>query len=142
MRQGGRNMTEKRFRKNIASLDEVFAFLEEEFGRHGPDPAAAYALTLAVEEFFTNFVKYNPESERDVTVGVGLEGDALAVRLVADDVNSFDVTATGPVDVSLSLEDRTPGGLGIHLSRHMLDDVRYEYADRRSTITLIKRLRT
>ena len=132
---------ERNFKKTIASLDEVFTFLEGELARHGPDPATAYALTLAVEEFFTNFVKYNPESDRDVTVGVRLEGDALLVYLVARDVNAFDVTATGPVDVSLSLEERTPGGLGIHLSRHMLDDVRYDYADRRSTITLVKRLR-
>jgi len=132
---------ERNFRKTVASLDEVFAFLDEEFARHGPDPAAAYALTLAVEEFFTNFVKYNPESDRDVTVGVLLEGESLIVRLIAYGVDAFDVTATGPVDVSLSLEERTPGGLGIHLSRHMLDDVRYEYEDRRSTITLVKRLR-
>jgi len=132
---------EKDFRKSVAALDEVFAFLDGEFARHAPDPATSYALTLAVEEFFTNFVKYNPESDRDVTVGVRLEGDALLVYLVARDVNSFDVTATGPVDVSLSLEERKPGGLGIHLSRHMLDDVRYDYADRRSTIMLVKRLR-
>lgn len=132
---------ERNFKKQISSLDEVFTFLDEEFARHGPDPASAYAMTLAVEEFFTNFVKYNPESHHDVTVGVETDGEALIVRLVAYDVNSFDVTATGPVDVSLSLEERTPGGLGIHLSRHMLDDVRYEYGDRRSTITLVKRLR-
>jgi len=132
---------ERNFKKAVTSLEEVFAFLDEEFARHGPDPAAAYALTLAVEEFFTNFVKYNPESDRDVTVGVRLEGDALTVHLVAHDVNAFDVTATGPVDVSLSLEERKPGGLGIHLSRHMLDDVRYDYESRRSTITLVKRLR-
>lgn len=132
---------ERNFKKAIASLDEVFVFLDGEFARHAPDPAAAYALTLAVEEFFTNFVKYNPESDRDITVGVLVEGETLIVRLIAHGVNSFDVTATGPVDVSLSLEERTPGGLGIHLSRHMLDDVRYEYEDRRSTITLVKRLR-
>jgi hypothetical protein len=48
---------ERNFKKSIASLDDVFAFLDEEFARHQPDPASAYALTLAVEEFFTNFVK-------------------------------------------------------------------------------------
>lgn len=132
---------ERDFRKSVTALDEVFAFLEGEFALHCPEPATSYALTLAVEEFFTNFVKYNPESDRDVTVGVRLEGESLVVYLVAHDVNSFDVTATGPVDVSLSLDERKPGGLGIHLSRHMLDDVRYDYEDRRSTITLVKRLR-
>jgi anti-sigma regulatory factor (Ser/Thr protein kinase) len=132
---------ERTFRKSIASLDEVFAFLDGEFAQHGPDPGSAYALTLAVEEFFTNFVKYNPESSRDLTVGVRLDGDALAVTLIARDVNPFDVTAAGPADLSLSLEERTPGGLGIHLSRHMLDDVRYSHENRCSTITLVKRLR-
>jgi anti-sigma regulatory factor (Ser/Thr protein kinase) len=133
---------ERSFKKSIASLEEMFAFLDEEFARYDPDPAAAYALTLAVEEFFTNFVKYNPESDRDIAVDVLLEGESLVVHLIARGVDPFDVTAAGPADVSLALEDRTPGGLGIHLSRHMLDDVRYEYADRRSTITLVKRLRT
>jgi len=40
----------------------------------------------------------------------------------------------------LSLEERKPGGLGIHLVKRLVDHIDYEYADRNSTTTFIKNL--
>jgi hypothetical protein len=54
-------MVERKFNKAFSSLDGVFSFLEEFFSSANVDPGSAYAITLAVEEFFTNMVKYNPE---------------------------------------------------------------------------------
>jgi len=135
-------MIERKFRKAFSSLDGVFSFLEEFFSSAHVDPGSAYAITLAVEEFFTNMVKYSPEGFRDITVRAGRDGDAARIALVDEDVEPYDVSRAGMVDTSLSLEERKVGGLGIFLSKELMDDVTYEYAGRTSTITLTKKLET
>lgn len=135
-------MMERKFSKTISSLDDVFLFLEEFFSTANIDPGSAYAISLAVEEFFTNMVKYNPESNRDITVRARRNGDAALVALVDEDVEPYDVSGAGTVDTTLPLEERKVGGLGIFLSKELMDDVSYEYAGRTSTITLTKKLET
>jgi serine/threonine-protein kinase RsbW len=133
-------MVEREFSKAFSSLDGVFSFLEEFFSSANVDPGSAYAITLAVEEFFTNMVKYNPEGDSDITVRVAREGDSARVALVDKGVEPYDVSKAGVVDTTLPLEERRVGGLGIFLSKELMDDVTYEYADRTSTITLTKKL--
>jgi len=130
----------REFKKEIASLDSVFTFLGEAMDGMSVSAEGVYAINLAVEEFFTNMVKYGKGSQSDIAVSVEREGARLVVRLIDRGVDPFDPTSTGDVDTSIPLEQRNVGGLGIHLARNMLDDIRYSYADRASTITIIKNL--
>ncbi len=56
------------------------------------------------------------------------------------DVEPFDVTKAPDVDVTLPIEQRRPGGLGLHLIRRLLDSIEYEYSkeQRQSRITFRK----
>lgn len=130
---------EKEFPKKISSLPDIFLFLDDSLGKVSPDRTLLHLFSLAVEEFFTNMVKYSPEGTRDVRVRVSEEGGMAVVTLVDRDVQPFDVTAAATPDTTLPIEMRRPGGLGIHLSRELLDAVEYRYEDRCSTITLKKR---
>jgi serine/threonine-protein kinase RsbW len=58
------------------------------------------------------------------------------------DVEPFDITKAEKVDVDLPLSERKPGGLGIHFVRDMADSVAYDYTDRRSKVTITKKLET
>jgi len=128
------------FKKQISSLDGVFRFLDEALSPVSTDHTVTYPLQLAVEEFFTNMVKYNPESANDIRIGVETEGDVVRVTLTDEDVEPFDVTRAGDADTSLGLADRPVGGLGITLSRALLDNIEYSYENRRSTVILTKRV--
>jgi anti-sigma regulatory factor (Ser/Thr protein kinase) len=59
-------------------------------------------------------------------------------------VKRFDITAAQPADMSRVITNRPVGGLGIHLVKQIMDEIAYEYDERnrRSTITLIKHLRS
>ncbi len=52
--------------------------------------------------------------------------------------SAFDVTRPPDVDIDAPIEQREPGGLGLHLIRRMADSVEYEYTKetRQSRITL------
>ena len=131
---------EREFPKKFSSLPDIFQFLDDSLAELTRDRAVVHVFSLAVEEFFTNMVKYSPESSRDVRIRVSSEPDAAVVTLTDREVEPFDVTAARTPDTTLPLEERKPGGLGIFLSRELLDVVDYHYEDRCSTIILKKRL--
>ena len=64
----------------------------------------------------------------------------VEVTLTDYGVDRFDPTLAPEVDISLPLEQRKPGGLGLHLIRRMVDSIRYEYdeVNRQSRITFRK----
>jgi serine/threonine-protein kinase RsbW len=133
---------ERSFKRALTALDEVFGFLDEALTACGADAASAYAVNFAVEEFFTNMVKYEPDGDHVVAINVRREANRLIVRMVDTGVQPFDVTTARVPDLSDSLEDRPVGGLGIHISKELLDSVTYDYEDGQSTITFVKTLET
>jgi len=131
---------QKTFKRAMHSLDEVFDFIGEFMKAHAVDQSASYSINLAVEELFTNMVKYNPGNANDISITIQKNKDDLKVTLVDTEVEPFDVANTAEVDVTKSLEERKAGGLGIHLIKKMVDRLEYEHNNRQSRITLIKHL--
>ena len=85
-------------------------------------------VDLAVEELFTNMVKYGTGSNGPVHLALtGMDG-GVELTLIDEDVDAFDVTQAAEVDINAPIEQRTPGGLGLHLIRRMAESVQYEYA--------------
>lgn len=130
---------EKHFARRLESLSEIAAFLAELTLQLELDPSISFSVNMAVEELFTNMVKYNGRGEMDILVGVDRAPGGVEIRLVDYDSEPFDVTKIRDVDVEASLEERTPGGLGIHLVRKLMDEISYEYKNRQTSIRLFKK---
>jgi anti-sigma regulatory factor (Ser/Thr protein kinase) len=131
---------EKNFKREINALDEIFEWITAFVTAQQIDPAAAYAVNLAVEELFTNMVKYGAGNASDVSIALDRNGKDLVVTMIDSGGESFDVTQSAEVDVTKGLEDREPGGLGLHLVKKMVDRLDYEYVNQQNKITLIKHL--
>ena len=128
------------FERSFESLPAIVTFTAEVFARERIDPGLLPVIDLAIEELFTNMVKYGTGSKADVRIEMtGIER-GVEVTLTDYDVDRFDVTGAPDVDVSLPIEQRRPGGLGLHLIRRLLDSIEYEYreATRQSRITFRK----
>lgn len=132
--------TEQHFAKRTDSLEAIFGFVSEFAASHGVSEDVTAEMHFVVEEVFTNMVRYNQESQDDVSVRLSLESGSFLVSLADHNVHSFDPNSRPPVDITKPLHERTPGGLGIHLIREMMDEVRYEYENRTARITLVKHL--
>ena len=89
----------------------------------------------------TNCIKYAYDDAGEHTVEIVLSvADHAMTILVVDDGRPFDPLAAPSPDLSLPIEDRPIGGLGLHLLRQLADDVRYERRDGANRFTLIKRM--
>ena len=131
---------DKKFKRDLNSLDGIFKFINEFSAKTGVDESVVFTINLVVEELFTNMVKYTYENSNEILLQLKKNADDLIIHLTDFDVDPFDITKTAEVDTKQSLEERRVGGLGIHLVKQMIDKIEYEYKDRQSKIILIKHL--
>jgi len=131
----------RRLPRSVTSLDEMFSFLAEGFEENGVDERSAFCINLAAEELFTNMVRHNVASSDAIAVETEINGERIVFRLTDFGVENFDPESATMADVSAPMEDRTPGGLGIHLVRSMVDEVSYDYDEtaREMRVTVVKR---
>lgn len=135
------------FPRQIAALEDIFSFLTGFIDRHRIDDDTSFAIRFAAEELFTNMVKYNRGTTNGITLEVGIDaGDGgvqrVRMQLTDTDVDPFDPSSLDAVDVDAPIEERVPGGLGIHLVRALVDKLSYAYANREMKVTVLKRLKT
>ena len=129
---------QKKFARSFDSLSEIYDFTESFFDDREIAEETRYPVHFAVEELFTNMVKYNPGNDQQILLDVACDETDVTVTLIDYDVDAFDVTEEREVDTESPLEKRPVGGLGLHLIRHMVDTIDYHYSDRRSRITITK----
>jgi len=131
----------KKFRRHLDSLSEIFDLIDRFVEQQHIDDAARRAISLAVDELFTNMVKYDPKNPNDITIELQVDDQNLLVTLIDRDAARFDIKKNPDPYLGASLDERKPGGLGIFLTKNVVDDVQYQYQDRTSTITLKKNFR-
>ena len=129
---------QKKFHRSFDSLEDIFEFTEGFFAGENVAESIRFPVHFVMEELFTNMVKYNPGNTNDILLDVGADNGGVKVQLTDFDVDNFDVSEIPDVDVEMPLEQRTPGGLGLHLIHKMVDSLNYQYEGRRSTVTFTK----
>lgn len=128
-REGATAFEERRFRRDFAALKAIFAFSAEYFAREDIDREMLHDVDFALEELFTNMVKYSPAGDAEIRIALGRAGGGVEVTLTDRGVERFDVTRAPDADTNLTIEQRRPGGLGLHLIRRLVDFLHYEYSD-------------
>ena len=132
--------TDRLFGRGYESIAQLADFTREVFTRDAMDMRILPTVDFAIEELFTNMVKYAKGSDAAVRVGVSWIPDGVEVTLTDYGVDRFDPTQAPEVDIRAPIEQRSPGGLGLHLIRKMVDSVEYSYEEgtRQGRITFRK----
>ena len=130
---------QRSFPRHLDSLTPLYEFVEDILAANSIAEGVRFPVHLAMEELFVNMVKYNPDISTDIEVDVTLRvNQEVRVSLVDEGGVEFDVTATRPVNIDAPLEDRIPGGLGVHLIQNLVDTLEYEYQDGRGEVIFTK----
>ena len=95
-----------------------------------------FVMTFAVEEVFTNMVKYNPSGPPEIGLAADIKDGRLVITLEDDQQHEFDPIAAPAPDLQKKIAERRPGGLGIYLVKAMVESVEYQRAGTINTITL------
>jgi anti-sigma regulatory factor (Ser/Thr protein kinase) len=99
------------------------------------------AVSVALEEMILNIIHhgYQGRDDRPIDVSVGLDDERIVIVL-EDRAAAYDPLATPTPDVTLPLEKRKPGGLGVYLTRGLMDTVDYRRTDDGNRLVLTKEL--
>lgn len=108
------------------NLEELFAFVEQALTSLNAPAPDRDKMMMALDEALTNVVLYAyPEDQRG-TVSIRIYRNANTITAeVVDHGKPFDPTAHPSPDITLPIEQRPIGGLGIHLMRNLVTSVRY-----------------
>lgn len=128
-------------RNCLSALAEMCSNVHETLLDNAVAPELVYALDLSLEEMATNIIKYgyDDQLEHFIELTLKLSPDAVTLHLV-DDGHEFDPTKVGHVDTNTNLAERAVGGMGIHLTRQMIDLIEYERSGQKNILHLTKRI--
>ena len=129
----------KAFAPRLDLIAEVVGFSAEAFASEAIDAGLRPAVDLCLEELFTNLVRHG-RSAAPIRIDMRPITGGVEVSLCAEGVDDFDPTQAPTVDVSVPIDQRQPGGLGLHLVHQLVDSIEYEYQEheRRSRVTFRK----
>lgn len=125
-----------RLPRRIDALERLFELSGAFYGANGIDAETRARTDFVLEELFTNFVKYNAGGAGDIEVGLRSDGSLLEIVLTDFDSERFDLRERAEVAIDAPLQERTPGGLGIHLVKKFAKRIDYDYINRQSRITI------
>lgn len=122
---------------------ERLCHLVRQFGDlHEIPSRTLYAVNLAIDEAVTNIIQYAYEDPagQEVTVHLAVAGTEFRGDVI-DAGQEFNPLAVPMPDLSAPLEERSLGGLGIHLVRSLMDRLSYRREDGKNVLTMTKRIR-
>ncbi len=127
------------FSGSISTLEELHALslmVHEVASDWGISEKVLFEVSLIVEEFCSNSVKYG-----GIPVGVGIKlADSVITIMITDSGKPFDPTEVAVPDVTLPLEERKAGGLGIHFVNHFADTIVYSRENGRNILKIEKKI--
>jgi len=127
-----------------ATLEHLAALVDhatQRCGALGGSDSVCHDVRLSVEEVCMNVIQhgYRGRDPGPIRVAVRREGSALTI-VISDEAPPFDPADAPPPDLSSDWQQRREGGLGWHVVRSVMDEVRYTRSATGNVVTLIKRL--
>ncbi len=126
----------------LAHIGELLDFVDAFCQQAGIGERDQFDLRLAVEEVCANVMMhgYAGRSPGPLEISFCADQEMISVT-ISDRAAPFDPGLAPPPDLDAPAEQRRIGGLGWHLVRQVMDDVRYRYDPTYgNTVILTKRL--
>ena len=125
------------FPATMEGLAAAGEFFSKELDRSGASVRVKSALLVAIDEIGSNIVRYSGAS--DFTVSVELPDVPPFVRIsFSDSGTPYNPLAKADPDVTLPIEERGIGGLGLFMVKKMMDEFKYDYVGGRNVLTIGK----
>ena len=122
-------------------VDTVRKFFDDYSKENKLTEKTVHDIQMALDELLTNIVNYGYEDkdEHKIDVRFGINDDAVRVEIV-DDSKPYNILEQENPDISLSVEDKPIGGLGIFLIKKLMSNVDYYTKEGKNHLVMTKEL--
>lgn len=124
-------------RNHASEISRLVDRLEAFGADAGLPPDVTFRMTLSLDEIVSNVIRHGFDDDREHEILVTIViADGVVTATVTDDGVAFDPRDAPAPDLDAPIEERSPGGLGMHLVRATMDDVAYRREDGRNVLTV------
>ena len=124
---------------DVGNTRTAIDFVANELIRMDAPVSERQSMMTAVEEVFLNIANYAyRDGKGDVTLQMETDDSGAITLTFIDRGIDFDPLAKEDPDVTLPIEKRPIGGLGIYLVKKTMDDVVYQHEEGENRLTIRK----
>ena len=122
------------------NLEKAMAFVTDYLEENGCGMKLITQMSLAFEEIFVNVAHYayHP-GVGQVEIAVKLDDGVIHLTFI-DGGKKYNPLEKSDPDITLSADDREIGGLGIFITKKLVDNITYNYIDGKNILSLEKKL--
>ena len=126
----------------VDNLDAVNSFVHQSIEQFNCSNRTLMQLDLIVEEIFVNIASYAyAPNTGSVKILLKTETEPLSVSLTFIDAGiPYNPLEKSDPDINLSAEEREIGGLGIFLTKNLVNDINYQHVEGKNVLTFSKLL--
>lgn len=130
---------EIQIRNQINDLQQVAIFVEEIADELQLNPEMTMSFNLVLEEMVSNVIFYAYPKGKDAPINLKAVSDnSMLSFVITDEGQPFDPTACEDADMSINPADRQLGGMGIFITRQIMDEVNYQRVNGCNVLTMKK----
>lgn len=136
-------MIKKVYPATKEALIEAIAFVEQVLVDMGCEDKEVFQITVSLDEMFINITDYayaNNKETGTVEIMSDYENGIFTIELIDEGI-PFNPLEKADPDVSIPLEDRAEGGLGIFMVKKCMDEVSYRREENKNIFTMKKHLK-
>lgn len=124
------------FSNGEEGLFHAMSSAEQACLEHGIDSKNIFLVNLCMEELVTNALRYGSKGKPVIHFQIAIEFTKPGITLkISDDAHPFNPLVEAPIpDLEADIEDRMPGGLGIHLLKSMTGSIQYKYKNNKNIV--------
>ena len=123
----------------LENIEKAIDFIDHELQSKGCRVDVMQRIDLALEEMLVNISNYAyGDSEGIAIVGISFPSEGLVQLDIRDRGVPYDPTQREDPDVTIPLKLRKKGGLGIYMTKMVMDEMIYRYEDGYNHIILRK----
>ena len=125
---------------SIEKLGEVMDFVEEYLDGLNCSAKSKMQLMTSVEEIFVNVASYAYGADGGDAQIVAREKNGTVCIDIIDSGREYDPLQKPDPDITLSADERQIGGLGIYMTKKMVDEMKYERKNGKNILSLFKKI--
>ena len=135
-----KKMKELTIKAAVENIDVVTAFINEQLESVDCPMKTQMQIDVAIDEIFGNICHYAyplKEGEATVCVEVQREPQAVVMTFIDSGIPYNPLEKEDP-DITLSVEEKEIGGLGIFIVKKTMDEISYRYENEKNILTVKK----
>lgn len=132
---------ERMFKAEVNELPRVQEFFNTELRNIGFRKNDIEQVLLVAEEIFINIAKYAYRDETgNCNIKIHVNNENVLVCTFEDSGTPFNPLKRNDPDLGVSAKERNVGGLGIYISKNIMDNIEYQYKNNKNILIITKKM--